>query len=345
MQVFDTSLVQLYPSRVTVTNNYPQNATQKMVQRYLNKLDKDQKINQYQTNFKKPKNAFTLSQASKRKLMDSINSMYCLSKPRTITMRNKKKLFKFQLSFITLTLPSTQKHDDLFIKSECLNQFLIELRKNYDVNNYVWKAELQKNENIHFHLITDQYIDFQALRRRWNRILNKFDYVKNYQQKMEKLTLNEYHRLRCKGNKITFQESAKAYAKGKRSKWLNPNSVDVKTVRSKKDLAVYLAKYVTKKADSKKSFVQDLEREKKFGRSWSRSYSLAKLKYQSKLLVSEIKEALFYLDNVGSKVKKIIGDFFVAYYFNLRSLREDYQKFHNFFITSNAIMHKYPFPT
>lgn len=344
MNLYDTSLVQVNASRISITNSYKQNTMQKLVSKYQKKLFEQKHKEQYVKNFAAVKNPFIISKASKRKIFDSINTMYCLSPARTIKMKNGKRLYNFQLSFITLTLPSEQKHTDLEIKNKCLNQLLVELSKHYDVKNYVWKAELQKNKNIHFHLVLDQYIDYQALRRRWNRIVNKLGYVDEYSNKMSKLSLSDYHALRSRSTNVNFQDSAKAYAKGKVSNWNNPNSVDVRKVKSKRDLAIYLSKYIAKSINSYNPNEQDQEREINFGRSWSRSYSLAQMKFINKYIYSEVKEVIKYLDNQKVLVKKCIGAFFTVYFFNAKQLCKNFQDFHNFFMRANAKLYNYPIP-
>lgn len=344
MNIYQTSTIQLYPSRITITNRPPKKTCQHLVDSYSKKRLRQLEKERYTKNFSAVKNPFVISKATKKKIFDSVNSMFCLSKPRTVTMQNDKKLYNFQLAFITLTLPSKQNHDDTFIKSECLNQFLVELRKNYGVNNYVWKAELQGNQNIHFHLIVDKYIDFQALRRRWNRILEKHNYIAAYRVKFKNLNLSQYHAMRNRKASCSFEKSKAAFAAGQRSNWSNPNSVDVRMVRSKKDLAVYLGKYISKPISKETSSDIELERQLNFGRSWSRSYSLAKLKYQNKFIYSEVKELIKYLDHKTAKFKKCIGTFFIVYFFNFRETSKAFQQWHLKFIYANARLYNYPFP-
>lgn len=345
----------LYPSRLTITPSRNPSTIRSMYNTQLDNYLASQRFTQAIENFKVKNNPFILSKASKRKIFDSINSMFCLSKPRHIAMKNGKKLPNFQLAFITLTLPSAQKHSDLQIKSDCLNQILVELAKHYNVKNFVWKAELQKNENIHFHLITDQYIDYQALRRRWNRVVNKLGYVDAFSSKMMDQSLMQYHanRLRyahtaiANGNNIdapTFKDSSVMYAAGRACGWRNPNSVDVRTVSDKKDLAIYLSKYIAK--DLTESDMDDdlLARSIAFGRSWSRSYSLAKLKYQNKFDFASLTNVIEYFKSCKHLVKKVSGDFFTVYYFTASELGPIFRKFHSRIMFANAKLHKYPIP-
>lgn len=96
-------------------------------------------------------------------------------------------------TFLTLTLPATQQHTDLEITKYCINPFLSYARKYFKVRYFIWKKELQKNGNLHFHLCTDRFIDHKCLRRTWNRIINNgkvkgvehpFDYVDRYNSNM-----------------------------------------------------------------------------------------------------------------------------------------------------------------
>lgn len=332
------SLISLTSSRLSITPK--RNPKPLDFDAFNNKYCKDKKDLkvQYLENFAKPNNPFVLSKASKRKLFDSINYLYSLSPKRTITMQTGKCIYNYRMSFITLTLPAKQCHGDTFIKSNFLNQFLVELRRNYGLTNYVCKAELQKNENIHFHLLIDRYIDYQALRRRWNRCIEKGGYVSKYQKKMSNLTPSDYFKLRLdnciKHNEkygtnhtITFQESFKAYTKGKECNWKNPNTVDVKSVYGKKDLAMYLSKYICKPSDENAKDDALTERQKTFGRSWTRSYSLVKMCNIGKIEYDDIKDLIAYFRSQKNKIKRISGQFFEVFYFQLDNLHETCRKY------------------
>ena len=95
--------------------------------------------------------------------------------------------------FVTLTLPAQQIHSDTLIKRECLMPLIAELKRNFSVKNYFWKAELQKNYNIHFHLILDSYIPYKSLQQIWNRHLNKLNYVDRFEKKHNKVNPPSTH--------------------------------------------------------------------------------------------------------------------------------------------------------
>ena len=70
---------------------------------------------------------------------------------------------------LTLTLPSRQMHSDKEIKRFILIPFIQKLTYHFNSLNYLWKAEPQKNGNIHFHILIDKFIDKDFVRELWNK--------------------------------------------------------------------------------------------------------------------------------------------------------------------------------
>ncbi|XHT58580.1 hypothetical protein RAO09_01860, partial [Ornithobacterium rhinotracheale] len=103
------------------------------------------------------------------------------------TKSNKDKY----LSFVTLTLPSAQIHHDRVLR-KILAKYLDHLKKVYGLKNYLWKAETQKNGNLHFHVLIDTKIPREDIQRIWNQYINKYGYVDRYSEKMNRLTAKEY---------------------------------------------------------------------------------------------------------------------------------------------------------
>ena len=160
----------IFPNRIV--KRYQSNAGHWSEKYWQRKLDAE---NRSRKNLEIKKKDFSLSYQSRAKLRDSIQLLHELSRPRNVFVNPRKRIFNFRSSFITLTLPAPQEHKDLEIK-KCLNNFLTRIRTVYEVKNYVWKAELQGNENIHFHLIIDQYIPHMAVRYYWNLAINTLKY-------------------------------------------------------------------------------------------------------------------------------------------------------------------------
>lgn len=97
---------------------------------------------------------------------------------KTINSTQARHQKRFVL--ITLTLPAAQDHGDKFIKTYMLNPFMKRLRKNHNVTNYMWKAETQKNGNIHFHIVIDVYVSYADLRSMWLFYMKKFGYIDRF---------------------------------------------------------------------------------------------------------------------------------------------------------------------
>jgi len=143
----------------------------------------------------------------------AIDWMLHLAKDKPLPQNKVTSNFTFKVNFITLTLCSKQKHSDNEIKAVLLNQFLTELRTKFKCSNYLWRAESQRNGNIHFHIVTDVFVPWRTLRSDWNRIQEKLGYVSAYAAKT-----GHY----------------------------DPNSTDVHSINRIKNLSGYLAKYCSK---------------------------------------------------------------------------------------------------
>lgn len=146
------------------------------------------------------------------------------------------------VSFVTLTLPSNQKHDDNYIKRFLLGEFLQVLQKKHGVKNYIWKAEAQKNGNIHFHIMVDSYLPNVArLRARrqgrmnelWNNICQRFGYLDSYTADRKK----DYANGRLTEAQINWQKAFNFSV---------PNSTDVHPLKSKTKPESYINKYIAK---------------------------------------------------------------------------------------------------
>ena len=113
---------------------------------------------------------FELSVNAQRKMREKINWLFALAKSRYKKTYSGKEIYNFKVNFITLTLPSVQIHPTSQVTNECFNQWLTELRNELNFENYVWRLEFQKNGNVHYHLVTDCYIDYHLSLKKWNII-------------------------------------------------------------------------------------------------------------------------------------------------------------------------------
>jgi hypothetical protein len=176
--------------------------------------------------------------------------------------------FKFKISFITLTLASTQMHDDNVIKAVLLNQFLIEAKMRWKVSNYVWRAEKQSNGNIHFHVLTDKFIPWNELRNVWNRIQNKLGYVDRYRAIQKAFYKDGFKLRKDLVQQWPEREQKRAYVNGSKNGWNSPNSTDIHSLRHVHKIADYITKYLQKDSQTKGLI----------GRLWGCSSSLCNIK-------------------------------------------------------------------
>ena len=281
----------IYPDRITVRSSHN-------LPTYWDYWDKkikkaNQSVNEKSLkNLKVKKKSINLSKASKRKIKDSFSLLYHLAKCRTIKISNKKYIYNFRLSFVTLTLPSTQKHTDVEIKKTCLNNFLNVMRSKFGLKNYIWISEIQENGNLHFHCVFDMYIHHKAVRYYWNRSIELLGYVSEYSNKMKSLTLKQYAELRGKN----VSEVASYFYEQNREGWNNPPTEQAKSIHNVQNLVFYLSKYITKPNENEETQKYE-ERAETWGKSWGRSSSLSRIKFIT----------LFDYDNILSVIKRL-GD-------------------------------------
>lgn len=169
-------------------------------------------------NLRNNKHKNELSPKAISRIKTAINWLVVSAKEKSVYNRTSKKTFNFKVNLITLTLPDTAiKIKEYDFKTKLIHPFLVYMKKYYNLNNYVWKVEFQKNGKLHLHITTDTFISHHVLRYYWNQLLKKNNY------------LNEF------------------IAKHKHD---NPNSTDVHAVWKVKNLGAYIAKYMAKNQES-----------------------------------------------------------------------------------------------
>ena len=219
----------------------------------------------------------SLSNASIRKLVNYINWFCEQAKFKSLQKDGFRKGIFYKLGFLTLDLPFQQHHDDVTIKHDLLNQFIVEIKNKWFVKNYIWRAEKQNNGNIHFHIIIDRFVDYSWIRNTWNRICDKLDYVQLFAASQQKkfefgFTYSDddynYLKKKLKGKKEYFKYSQSdldkfiidtlhhRYLDGKKTGWQNPNSTDIHSIKKIRNVGSYLAKYCAKK-ETKQIIVTD----------------------------------------------------------------------------------------
>lgn len=160
-----------------------------------------------------------LSHGAKKRLARATTLLAQSSKKVRIYNPVTKKYFYHQLSFITLTVSDPlQKLSGKEAYQKLLSHFLAWMRRTKKIKTYLWKAELQKNGQIHYHITTPAFIPWQEIRDKWNNLQRKAGLLDKY-----------YH---DQGH-------------------YNANSTDIHEVINVKDMAGYLLKYITKEEQNK----------------------------------------------------------------------------------------------
>jgi len=172
-----------------------------------------------------------------------------------ITLEEIVKTCWFRINFITLTLPSKQVHDDVTLHEKVFKQWIRWWQRKEPNLLYIWKAETQKNRNLHYHLCTNSFIPKEDLTRSWNHHLESLGYVSRSRSKV-------------------------------------PQSTNVKAVWNEKKLQHELAKYISKKDfDLDKKTGQKVFRRIPNLKKWAASAELLKIKipaeHNNDLLESE----------------------------------------------------------
>lgn len=224
------------------------------------------------------KHNFELSHKAASNIKTKVSWLYSLAKNKTVSFDNGQKSFSFKMNFITLTLPAVQKCKTSEITKICLNQFLTECKDLYNLQNYVWRLEFQKNGNAHYHIATDSFIPHKKAIEIWNRCINKLGFVDNYQKQMIGLSYQDYFKKYSNNGQTCEKTLKRRYKKGVAFRWTNPNTVDVRAVNNAKNISFYIAKYITKKSEhSINAVVSEREETNTNLRLWFCSRSLSKL--------------------------------------------------------------------
>lgn len=259
---------------------------------------------------------FELSKKAAGRIKEKISWLYELSKSKTITKNRDKPMYSFKMNFITLTLPSLQQHTTAEITAICLNQFLTECKAKFDLKNYVWRLEFQKNGNVHYHLATDSYIDYVSCKLIWNRCLQKLGYIERYQSKMLGMTFEEYRKNYSNNGQVSFEKLRERFGRGSATRWDSPNTVDVRAVGNAKNIAFYISKYITKKSDEKLNpIVASREPETTNLRLWYCSKSLSALD-KIEIFMEGMSDLVCDVLSGISQAKKLIFDYCSVWYFN-----------------------------
>lgn len=240
-----------------------------------------------------------ISEATRKKIAFACRTLSYCSTPQTVR-NGKGEYVTHVLQFVTLTLPSAQVHSDSDVTKMVLGSFLDRCRKIGLLRNYVWRAEKQKNGNIHYHLLTDTFCSFSMLKNMWYISLRKNGYMQAYSDKFKQMSFAEYS-AEPYNKRATPSVVSARYARGVRNGWSEPPAIDVKQVTSPESVNAYISKYISKDSSGSDINVD--------GRNWGQSDSV---RDAGKAWKSDKDFAKFWFDAGISILRKevVLHDYF-----------------------------------
>lgn len=137
---------------------------------------------------KENQNAYTgeFTTSAKKNLRRTIDIFSQITKENWTTHIINKKRFKFQLAFITLTIPNSQVYHPSFTNKFLMSKFVEWLVKTKKTKYFIWKLEWQKRGQIHYHITIDNQIHFKEIQSKWNYFLSKLNMLDEYREKYKK---------------------------------------------------------------------------------------------------------------------------------------------------------------
>lgn len=225
-----------------------------------------------------------LSPGAKKRMSRAVDVLILGARKKYAISPKTGRRFSFYLSFITLTVSSKRivKHSEA--KVRLLHPFLRWLRRTCKANAYVWKAELQARGQIHYHVITDCFVDYRVLRSKWNELQQRAGYLDDF-----------------------YREHGH----------FDANSTDIHAVFDEKQVGNYLKKYFWKDYYQKKEEdgVWDMEEGKEEseriidGKVWDCSVNLKQAKYFSVEFNDDIEKSLQKAMQNGDVEMEILDNF------------------------------------
>ena len=85
-----------------------------------------------------------------------------------------------RISFITLKITGAENITAREAYDNCMNHFLDWLTRTAGVKLYVWKVELTRAGQIHYHITCPDMISHIEIRQKWNSYLRKAGYLESY---------------------------------------------------------------------------------------------------------------------------------------------------------------------
>lgn len=226
-----------------------------------------------------------MTEHSQRRMKKAVENLFAIAVPKSIYNPTRKTTLKFITNFITLTLPSAQGNiSDKEIHSVIFIPWLNYAKRSMHLVNYVWKCERQQNGNIHYHLLSDCFIDMNRLQRSWNWHCNKLGLVDVFKAKH--------------GHD-------------------NPPSTQIKAAQNSEDVARYIRKYLGKKivTDNTQLTITDNPSKLNGVKCWDASNHLKSVKSASVEVSSSLNDTLQFIEWLTPK-SVVKSEYYTLYKLN-----------------------------
>lgn len=155
-----------------------------------------------------------VTKGAQKRIRHSVDRILQFSEVQKVYNPVIHSIQKFRLNFVTLTVAD---NETMYTAREmydlCLKPFLRWMRETKKTQFYIWKAELQKRGQIHYHIVSNKFIEHSEIKNKWNQLQKDAGILEGF------------------------------FAKHKH---YNPNGTDIHAVYKVKDLNAYFSKYLAK---------------------------------------------------------------------------------------------------
>ena len=146
-----------------------------------------------------------MTQHARKRLGCAIDILVQRNPGRRIFNPISETYHDFQLNFITLTVPNHKYITASFGYEKLLGKWIRYMRDKYGLKEYLWKAELQQNQQPHWHITTNEFIPWPVIRWKWNSLMKQEGLLNRYAQQNGNFNPNSTD-IHCVDEVVDFQK-------------------------------------------------------------------------------------------------------------------------------------------
>lgn len=161
----------------------------------------------------------TVTAHAQKRIRKALDIMLQISPQRRIFNPVSETTHDFKVGFATLTVSDNKNITARQAYDTLLSPWLRYMKLKMGMRDYLWKAELQEREQIHYHIVTNEFLDWRVIRWRWNSLQKKAGLLQAFATKFGHF---------------------------------NPNSTDIHSVQQVQDIEAYISKYLSKTSQNLK---------------------------------------------------------------------------------------------